>query len=88
MLSCFDEGNSLSELVEGVVPRRDEVVVLKQYARSFLGTSLSSLLVSLGCDSTIVCGYSTSGCVRATSEYLLLNLSKCEGPGTDLVMQP
>ena len=57
MLSCFDEGNPLRELAERVVPRKNEVVVLKQYASSFLGTSLSSLLVSLGCDSTIVCGY-------------------------------
>jgi maleamate amidohydrolase len=64
-------GNPFREFAEGVEPRKDEVVVLKQYSSSFFGTSLSSLLASIGCDSTILCGYSTSGCVRATGKSII-----------------
>lgn len=66
VLCCYDAGNPFRDFAEGAEPRKDEAVILKQYSSSFFGTSLSSLLASLGCDSTILCGYSTSGCVRAT----------------------
>lgn len=69
VLCCYDAGNRFREFAEGVEPRKEEVVVLKQYSSSFFGTSLSSLLTSMGCDSTILCGYSTSGCVRATGQF-------------------
>lgn len=52
--------------------------MLKQYSSSFFGTSLASLLASLECDSTILCGYSTSGCVRATGA-LVSSYSGYEG---------
>ncbi|CAG8970694.1 hypothetical protein HYALB_00003449 [Hymenoscyphus albidus] len=48
-------------------PGEGEVVVEKRFASSFFGTSLSTLLVGLGCDCTILAGFSTSGCVRATA---------------------
>ncbi|PMD50361.1 hydrolase [Hyaloscypha bicolor E] len=67
VLCCYDAGNPFRDFAEGVMPRKDEVVVLKQYSSSFFGTTLSSLLASWGCDCTILCGYSTSGCVRATA---------------------
>ncbi|TVY37788.1 Maleamate amidohydrolase [Lachnellula subtilissima] len=67
VLCCYDAGNPFREFAEGVVPRKDEVVVMKQFSSSFFGTSLASVLASMGCDSTILCGYSTSGCVRATA---------------------
>jgi nicotinamidase-related amidase len=51
---------------EGVAPREGEVVVKKQYASAFFGTSLASLLVSMGCDTVVIAGVSTSGCVRAS----------------------
>lgn len=57
----------MREFAEGIVPREDEVIVYKQYSSSFFGTSLSSLLVSMSIDTTLICGYSTSGCVRATT---------------------
>jgi maleamate amidohydrolase len=69
VLCCYDAGNPFRDFAEGVEPRKDEVVVLKQYSSSFFGTSLSSLLASWGCDCTILCGYSTSGCVRATGKH-------------------
>ena len=38
----------------------------KLFASAFFGTPLASLLAAAGCDSVIVTGASTSGCVRAT----------------------
>lgn len=60
-------GNPLSEYGEGLEPVEGEVVVVKQYASGFFGTSLASTLISLGVDTLIIAGVSTSGCVRATA---------------------
>src|SRR6185369_15691242 len=49
-----------------IAPRSDEPVLNKLFASAFFGTALGSLLASHGCDSLIVTGASTSGCVRAT----------------------
>ena len=43
-----------------------EPVVCKQFASAFFGTSLFSLLTAQGCDTVIVTGCTTSGCVRAS----------------------
>ncbi|MFC6345584.1 isochorismatase family protein, partial [Nocardioides hankookensis] len=43
------------------------VVVTKQYASSFFGTSLAATLTAAGVDTVVVTGFSTSGCVRATA---------------------
>ena len=40
---------------------------MKSFASGFLGTTLASILASVECDSVIVTGASTSGCVRATA---------------------
>lgn len=44
----------------------DELVISKQYASAFFGTSLASTLASLGIDTLIHTGVSTSGCICAT----------------------
>ena len=66
-LECFVRGNPLGEYGEGLEPADNEVVVVKQYASGFFGTSLASTLTSLGVDTLIITGVSTSGCVRATA---------------------
>lgn len=66
-LECFVRSNPLGEYGEGLEPADDEVVVVKQYASGFFGTSLASTLTSLGVDTLIITGVSTSGCVRATA---------------------
>ena len=50
-----------------VAPLPGEVVLVKQYASAFFGTSLSSTLTAAGIDTLIVVGVSTSGCIRATA---------------------
>jgi nicotinamidase-related amidase len=66
-LECFVRGNPLGAYGEGLSPVGDEVVVVKQYASGFFGTSLASTLTAMGVDTLIHTGVSTSGCVRATA---------------------
>ncbi|ADU48340.1 isochorismatase family protein [Intrasporangium calvum] len=59
-------GGPMSELMPEVAPVEDELVVTKQYASAFFGTSLASTLVARGADTVVIVGVSTSGCVRAS----------------------
>jgi len=54
------------EIRDEFKPLPDDVIVYKQRASGFFGTPLIAHLTQLGIDSLIVCGESTSGCVRAT----------------------
>lgn len=60
-------GGPLSELMPEVAPLPNELVVVKQYASSFFGTSVASTLIAAGVDTVVIVGVSTSGCVRATA---------------------
>ena len=66
-LRHFVEGDPLGEPMPEVAPLPGEVVVVKQYASGFFGTSLASTLTSMGIDTVVLVGVSTSGCVRATA---------------------
>jgi nicotinamidase-related amidase len=48
-------------------PQEGDVVIHKQRASAFFGTPLAAHLVQLGVQTVIVCGESTSGCVRASA---------------------
>jgi nicotinamidase-related amidase len=48
-------------------PHPGDVVITKQRASGFYGTPLMAHLTQLGIQSLIVCGESTSGCVRASA---------------------
>lgn len=65
-LRYFLEGSPMGAWPAGLTVADDELVVSKQYASAFFGTSLASTLTSWGIDSVILTGLSTSGCVRAT----------------------
>ena len=67
VLLTLAAGTRWVEIDDRIAPREDEVVLNKLFASAFFGTALSSLLASHGCDSVIVTGASTSGCVRATA---------------------
>ena len=60
-------GGPLSELMPEVAPVEGELVITKQYASAFFGTSLASTLHASGVDTVVVVGVSTSGCVRAST---------------------
>ena len=59
--------NEMNEIMPQVRPLEDELVLLKQYASAFFGSSLVSTLQSSGIDTLVIVGVSTSGCVRATA---------------------
>ncbi|MFS2012385.1 N-carbamoylsarcosine amidohydrolase [Azospirillum sp. CT11-132] len=61
------EGNPLAAFCPEVTPRPDEVVISKQYASAFFGTSLAPMLHAMGVDTVVLTGCSTSGCIRATA---------------------
>lgn len=60
-------GGPMGELMPQVAPRPDELVVVKNYASAFFGTSLASTLHAAGVDTVVIVGVSTSGCVRASA---------------------
>jgi maleamate amidohydrolase len=66
-LACFERGNPLGDFTEHLRPEPGDVVITKQYASAFFGTSLAATLVSQCIDTVVICGVSTSGCVRATA---------------------
>jgi len=62
-----DHPAGLRELMPQVAPLDTETVIIKQYASAFFGTSLASTLRSLGVDTVVIAGVSTSGCIRASA---------------------
>jgi nicotinamidase-related amidase len=66
VLLTLEAGSRWVEIDERIAPRPGEPVLNKLFASAFFGTPLASMLASHGCDSVIVTGASTSGCVRAT----------------------
>lgn len=66
-LEVFDAGSPLGEIPDDLAPGPDEIVIHKQYASAFFGTSLASTLTALGVDTVVIVGLSTSGCVRASA---------------------
>ncbi len=53
-------------IVKEIEPGPRDLVVRKEKPSGFFGSPLQSYLQNLGCDSVIVTGTTTSGCVRAT----------------------
>lgn len=54
-------------LVPQLSPLDDEPVILKQYPSVLCGTPLAAMLLSKGVDTVVLCGMSTSGCIRASA---------------------
>ena len=77
VLEVFDAGSPLGEIPDELAPGQDEIVIYKQYASAFFGTSLASTLTALGghrasghptsLPTVVIVGLSTSGCVRASA---------------------
>ncbi|PEQ11392.1 isochorismatase [Novosphingobium sp. PC22D] len=66
-LESFLEGSPLGAFPPSLQPEPGDVIVTKQYASAFFGTSLASTLVAMGIDTLLITGFSTSGCVRAST---------------------
>jgi nicotinamidase-related amidase len=53
-------------IVKEIAPELDDIIIFKEGASAFFGTQLISLLISHRIDTLLVCGTTTSGCVRAS----------------------
>lgn len=67
LLRQMVEGEPLADIVPQLPPANNDVIINKQYASAFFGTSLAAMLTSLRVDTVILTGCSTSGCIRATA---------------------
>jgi maleamate amidohydrolase len=65
-LLTLEAGSRWVEIDSRIAPLSDEPVLNKLFASAFFGTTLAAFLAAEGCDSLIVTGASTSGCIRAT----------------------
>jgi len=66
-LKVFVPGAPWGRFPPSLSPGKNDLVVTKQYASAFFGTSLASTLTAMGIDTLLITGFSTSGCVRATA---------------------
>ena len=66
-LKVFETGSPLGNFESPLEPRPGEAVITKQFPSAFFGTDLAALLSSAGIDTLVICGLSTSGCVRASA---------------------
>jgi nicotinamidase-related amidase len=75
-VTWLQKAQGMRSLVEGSeevaldprLPRTpQDHLIVKKGASAFFGTSLAALLTGLGRDTAVVCGETTSGCVRATA---------------------
>jgi maleamate amidohydrolase len=64
--SALVEGTPAVELDPRLPVTADDTVIVKKGASAFFGTSLAAILIAERVDTTIVCGATTSGCVRAS----------------------
>lgn len=66
-LAAFLDDNPLGDFDDALRPAPEDLVVTKQYASAFFGTSLAASLTAMGIDTLLITGFSTSGCVRASA---------------------
>jgi maleamate amidohydrolase len=60
-------GNRYAKFCKGVEPAKGELVITKNYASCFFGTSLAATLTAMGADTVLITGCTTSGCIRASA---------------------
>lgn len=61
------QGSDLVKLDPRLANDPQDLIIHKNYASSFFGTNLDSILSSKGIDTLIITGCTTSGCIRATA---------------------
>jgi nicotinamidase-related amidase len=69
LLNVFQKSNQtgLADWVQGLEPKAGEIVISKRYPSAFFATDLNTRLQLKGVDTLVICGVSTSGCVRAST---------------------
>jgi nicotinamidase-related amidase len=65
-LAVLAAGSELVEIDRRLEPRDGEPIISKKGASAFFGTDLAERLRELAVDTVVICGATTSGCVRAS----------------------
>jgi maleamate amidohydrolase len=63
----YDVGDGMMDIHPAFAVQENDILIRKERASAFHSTPLVAQLTRLGVNSLIVCGESTSGCVRATA---------------------
>lgn len=66
-LKLFTRGSAFGAFPENLQPTGSDWVISKKYPSAFFATDLAGRLHEAGVDTLVICGYSTSGCVRASA---------------------
>jgi len=66
-LASLAEGTPAVDLDPRLAIGPEDMLIVKKGASAFFGTNLAASLVAFGVDTAVVCGTTTSGCVRATA---------------------
>lgn len=66
-LAVLAEGSELVELDPRLRRSPEETLIVKKGASAFFGTNLAALLAARRVDTVVLCGATTSGCVRASA---------------------
>lgn len=70
-LASLTLGSEWVEIDPRLARRDDEPVVVKKGASAFFGTNVASILLAQRVDTVVLCGATTSGCIRASAVDLL-----------------
>jgi maleamate amidohydrolase len=66
-MRALREGSAAVALDPRLPVQRADHLITKKGASAFFGTGLAALLTGMGVDTVLICGATTSGCVRATA---------------------
>jgi maleamate amidohydrolase len=66
-LAALELGSRWVEIDPHLGRAEEETLIVKKGASAFFGTNVSSILTAQGIDTLVLCGATTSGCVRATA---------------------
>ncbi len=66
-LKCFETGNPLGDFTPELAPLTHDTVLTKYYPSAFFATGLAETLNTMGVNTVVIAGLSTSGCVRASA---------------------
>lgn len=66
-LECLVVGGRWAEIDPRVAPQPNELLLRKTVPSAFFDSPLREMLANRSVDSVVICGFSTSGCVRASA---------------------
>jgi len=67
LLELLVAGSPGAEIAPALMPQPQDLLLRKTVPSAFFDSPLRQLLSNAGVDTAVVCGFSTSGCVRATA---------------------